>query len=97
MQHTPAKSTKFDDDLDGLEDLATRLAMKHSHIGVEHTVISACALGERPHHAIPVAAFASCKDSNPRQQRLVFEKVRELTLGVFHDHVAFMSTACKRG
>ena len=73
MQHTPAKSTKFDK-LDSLEDLATRLANKHSHIGVENTVISACALGQRPHDAIPVVAFASCKYSNPQQQRMVLKK-----------------------
>ena len=93
MQHTPAKSTKFDD-LDSLEDLATRLANKHSHIGVVHTVISAWALGQRPHHAIPVVASASCKYSNPQQQRMVFETVSELFLVEVHGHVAFMCPAC---
>eukprot|EP00904_Undaria_pinnatifida_P013996 jgi/Undpi1/9727/HiC_scaffold_27.g12183.m1 len=72
VQHTPAKSTKFNK-LDSLEDLATRLANKHSHIGVENTVISACALGQRPHDAIPVVTFASCKYSNPQQQRMVLK------------------------
>ncbi|CBJ27634.1 conserved unknown protein [Ectocarpus siliculosus] len=74
VQHTPPKSTKFD--LDNLEDLSGRLNEGHSHIGSEHTVISACALGDTPHHAIPVVAFASCKARNPGQQQLVFETVR---------------------
>lgn len=76
MQHTPAKNTKFGG-LDNLEELARQLDKAHSHIGNEHTVISACALGPRPHHAIPVAAFASCKAPNPAQQRFVFETVSD--------------------
>lgn len=88
MQHTAATSTKFGD-LDNLEDLARKLDTGHSHIGIEHTVISACALGHRPHHAIPVAAFASCKASNLDQQRFVFETVSELSSGLaFHGHFA---------
>ncbi|CAN0520313.1 unnamed protein product, partial [Ectocarpus sp. 8 AP-2014] len=79
VQHTPANSTKFVD-LDNLEDLSSRLNEGHSHIGSEHTVISACALGDTPHHAIPVAAFASCKAPNPDQQQLVFETVRKCTI-----------------
>ncbi|CAN0546444.1 unnamed protein product, partial [Ectocarpus sp. 12 AP-2014] len=77
VQHTPAKMTKFVD-LDNLEDLSSRLNEVHSHIGSEHTVISACALGNTPHHAIPVAAFASCKAPNPDQQQLVFETILEV-------------------
>ncbi|CAN0037124.1 unnamed protein product, partial [Ectocarpus sp. 13 AM-2016] len=79
VQHTPAKSIKFVD-LDNLEDLSSRLNEGHSHIGSKHTVISACALGDIPHHAIPVAAFASCKAPNPDQQQLVFETVRKCTV-----------------
>ncbi|CAN0215080.1 unnamed protein product, partial [Ectocarpus sp. 13 AM-2016] len=71
--------TKFVD-LDNLEDLSSRLNEGHSHIGSEHTVISACALGNTPHHAIPVAAFASCKAPYPDQQQLVFETVRKCTI-----------------
>ena len=93
MLHTPAKSTKFDNH-DSLEDLATRLANKHSHIEVEHTVISACALEQRPHHAIPVVAFASCKYTNPQQERMAFETASELFLVEFHGHLALMCPAC---
>ncbi|CAN0092505.1 unnamed protein product, partial [Ectocarpus sp. 12 AP-2014] len=76
VQHTSPKSTKFD--LDNLEDLSGRLNEGYLHIGSEHTVISACALGDTPHHAISVVVFASCKARNPGQQQLVFETLRHL-------------------
>ncbi|CAM9442935.1 unnamed protein product, partial [Ectocarpus sp. 4 AP-2014] len=79
VQHTPAKSTKFLD-LDNLENLSSQLNKWQSHIGSKNTVISAYALGDTPHHAIPVATFASCKAPNPAQQQLVFETVRKRTI-----------------
>ncbi|CAN0410353.1 unnamed protein product [Scytosiphon promiscuus] len=74
VQHTPTENTRFGG-IDNLEDLSSRLVKGESHIGSEHTVISACALGQRPHHAIPVAAFASCKAPNPNQQMRVLNTV----------------------
>ena len=92
VHHTPPKCTLFDSN-NSLEYLATRLDNKHSHIGVEHNVISACALGQPPQHAIPVVAFVSCRYFNPQQQRMVFETVSEPFLVEFHRHVAFMCPA----
>lgn len=74
VQHTPTENTKFGG-LSNLEDLPSKLGAGHSHIGSEHTVIAAMALGRRPHHAIPVAAFASCKAPNAQQQMRVLKTV----------------------
>lgn len=80
MQHTAAEDIMCTS-LTQIERLANLLGKENGgvHLGRECMVISVAALGNKPHHAFPLLALSSCKDSNPDQQKLCITMVRPIS------------------
>ncbi|CAM9776674.1 unnamed protein product, partial [Ectocarpus fasciculatus] len=87
VQCTPRKNTKFGG-VSNLEEIAGMLDKGECHIGHQHTVISAAALGDRPYHAVPLLALAVCNEPNPLQQQLALRTI----LDVWNSNPAFGNT-----